>query len=102
MSKLDDNSQKPLTDEVEELQGLVYPCEFPLKMFGKNEQSFIAAVEATIEQWVPRSDWASSKQTPSKNATYVSYEIVIIAQNRTQLDGVCAAVTACPSVIMAL
>ena len=49
MSKSEDNSQKPPTDEVEELQGLVYPCEFPLKMFGKNELNFIAAVEATVE-----------------------------------------------------
>ena len=71
-------------------------------MFGKNELHFIAAVDAVVEQWVPRSDWASSKQTMSKNDTYVSYEIVIIAQNREQLDGVCAAVTACPAVIMAL
>ena len=48
----------------EQPQGLVYPCEFPIKMFGKNELSFIAAVDAVVEQWVPREDWASSKQTP--------------------------------------
>jgi putative lipoic acid-binding regulatory protein len=106
MSKIDNPSESqslnPAKQESEDAQGLVYPCEFPLKMFGKNELHFIAAVEAVVEQWVPRSDWASSKQTASKNNTYVSYEIVIIARDRTQLDGVCAAVTACPAVIMAL
>lgn len=86
----------------EQPQGLVYPCEFPLKMFGKNELSFIAAVDAVVEQWVPREDWASSKQTPSKNHRFVSYTIVIIARDRAQLDQVCAAVTACPAVIMAI
>ena len=86
----------------DEPQGLVYPCEFPLKMFGKNESSFFTAVDRVVEQWVPRADWANSKQTLSKNNRYVSYTIVIIARDRKQLDQVCAAVTACPAVIMAL
>lgn len=86
----------------EQPQGLVYPCEFPLKMFGKNEPDFIVAVDTVVEQWVPREDWASSKQTVSKNNRFVSYTIVIIARDREQLDQVCAAVTACSAVIMAI
>lgn len=86
----------------DEPQGLVYPCEFPLKMFGKNELQFIAAVEVVIEEHIPREDWASTKTTPSKNEKYISYTVVIIARNREQLDKVCAAVTNCPEVIMAL
>lgn len=85
-----------------ESQGLVYPCEFPLKIFGNNHLEFIAAVERVIEEHVPREDWASTKQTPSKNQKYVSYTVVIIARSRVQLDKVCAAVTECPHVIMAL
>jgi len=86
----------------EEPQGLVYPCEFPIKMFGRNTLQFIAAVEIVVEEHVPREDWASIKSTPSKNENYISYTIVIIARNREQLDNVCAAVTNCPEVIMAL
>lgn len=86
----------------DEPQGLEYPCEFPLKMFGKNELQFIAAVEVVIEEHIPREDWASTKTTPSKNEKYISYTVVIIARNREQLDKVCAAVTNCPEVIMAL
>ncbi len=86
----------------EEPQGLVFPCDFPLKMFGKNTLHFIAAVDKTVEQHVPREDWSSTKTTASKNEKYVSYTIVIIARNREQLDKVCAAVTNCPEVIMAL
>ncbi len=86
----------------DEPQGLVYPCEFPLKMFGKNNLHFIAAVDHVVEEYVPREDWASTKTTPSKNDKYVSYTIVITARNREQLDKVCAAVTKCPEVIMAL
>ncbi|MDW3095628.1 MAG: DUF493 domain-containing protein [Gammaproteobacteria bacterium] len=86
----------------EEPQGLVYPCDFPLKMFGKNNLHFIAAVDNVVEKFVPREDWASTKTTTSKNEKYVSYTIIIIARNREQLDKVCAAVTNCPEVIMAL
>ena len=86
----------------DEPQGLVYPCEFPIKMFGNNHLEFIAAVERVIEEHVPREDWALTKKTPSKNERYVSYTVVIIARDRVQLDKVCAAVTECPHVIMAL
>lgn len=87
---------------IDEVQGLVFPCDFPLKMFGKNTLHFIAAVDKAVEEYVPREDWSSSKTTPSRNDKYVSYTIVIIARNREQLDKVCAAVTHCPEVIMAL
>lgn len=86
----------------QEPQGLVYPCDFPLKMFGMNTLHFIAAVDRVVEEFVPREDWASTKTTPSKNDKYVSYTIVIIARDRDQLDKVCAAVTNCAEVIMAL
>lgn len=86
----------------EEPQGLVYPCEFPIKMFGNNNTQFIAVVESVIEEFVPREDWVSTKTTPSKNDKYVSYTVVILARDREQLDKVCAAVTNCPEVIMAL
>ena len=88
--------------EGEEPQGLVYPCDFPLKMFGLNTLHFIAAVDSVVEEHVPREDWASTKTTPSKNEKYVSYTIVIIARDREQLDNVCAAVTNCAEVIMAM
>ena len=86
----------------DEPQGLVYPCEFPIKMFGNNHIEFIAAVERVIEEHVPREDWAYTKKTPSRNEKYISYTVVIIARDRVQLDKVCAAVTECPHVIMAL
>ena len=100
MSELNGNGHND--DKSEELQGLVYPCDFPIKMFGKNDLHFIAAVDNVVEEFVPREDWSSTKTTPSKNGNYVSYTIVIIARDREQLDKVCAAVTNCSEVIMAL
>ncbi len=88
--------------DAEQLQGLVYPCDFPIKMFGMNTLHFIAAVDRVVEEFVPRKDWVSTKTTPSKNDKYISYTIVIIARDREQLDKVCAGVTNCSEVIMAL
>ncbi len=102
MSEQNGNGNGHNEEKAEEPQGLVYPCDFPLKMFGKNNLHFIAAVDNVVEEFIPREDWSSTKTTPSKNGNYVSYTIVIIARDREQLDKVCAAVTNCPEVIMAL
>lgn len=100
--KINGNGSANGSGQEEEPQGLIFPCDFPLKMFGKNTLHFIASVDKTVEEFVPREDWSSTKTTLSKNDKYISYTIVIIARNREQLDKVCAAVTNCPEVIMAL
>ncbi len=102
MSEHNGSSNNHANGNGEEPQGLVYPCNFPLKMFGMNTLHFIAAVDSVVEEFVPREDWASTKITPSKNDKYISYTIVVVARDRDQLDKVCAAVTNCPEVIMAL
>lgn len=89
-------------DTQQEPQGLVFPCEFPLKMFGKNEAAFIAAVDQVIVEHVPKEEWASSKTNLSKNDKYLGYTVVVVVQNREQLDRVCAAVKNCPAVIMSM
>lgn len=83
-------------------QGLVFPCDFPLKMFGINNLEFIAAVDEVIEEYVPRNDWVVTRTNESSNKKYLSYTVVVRARSREQLDQVCAAVTKCPAVIMAL
>lgn len=101
-SKANGAGKKSANGNGEQPQGLVFPCEFPLKMLGKNTLHFVAAVEKAVEDHIPREDWASTKTTPSKNNNYISYTIVVIARDREQLDKVCAAVTRCPEVLMAL
>ena len=100
--KANGNGSTNISGDEQEPQGLIFPCDFPLKMFGKNTLHFIASVDKTVEEFVPREDWSSTKTTASKNDKYISYTIVIIARNREQLDNVCTAVTNCPEVIMAL
>ena len=90
------------SSNLDEAKGLVYPCDFPLKMFGKKNSHFMKKVDSVVERIVPRKDWSSTKTTLSKDGNYISYTIVIVARNREQLDNVCAAVTDCPGVIIAM
>ena len=46
----------PVDSDQQEVQGLVFPCEFPLKMFGKNEAAFIEAVDRVIVEHVPKEE----------------------------------------------
>ena len=89
-------------DPLEEEKGFVFPLEFPLKIFGMNESVFIEAVEQTIIEHVPKSDWASTKSNISKNGKYMSYTVVVIVQNREQLNAVCTAVKHCPAALMSI
>ncbi len=83
-------------------QGLVFPCNFPLKMLGKNNQQFIDSVHAIITNHIPRKEWISSKENLSRNQNYISCTVVICAQSRQQLDKIIADINNCPNIIMAL
>lgn len=85
-----------------EPEGLVFPCNFPLKMFGRNSQQFINAVHTVISNHIPREEWISSKENHSRNQNYISCTVVICVQNREQLDNIIADINSCPDIIMAL
>lgn len=89
-------------ENLEEEKGFVFPLEFPLKIFGMNEPNFLEVVNETIIEHVPQSEWASTKSNVSKNGKYMSYTVVVIVQNREQLNAVCAAVKHCPAALMSI
>jgi putative lipoic acid-binding regulatory protein len=89
-------------DHTQEEKGFVFPLEFPLKIFGYNHPEFIEVVEITIAEHVPKSDWALTKSNISKNGKYISYTVVVIAQDREQLHAVCKAVKYCPVALMSI
>ncbi len=83
-------------------QGLVFPCNFPIKMFGRNSKEFIDAVHTVITNHIPREEWVSSKENLSRNMNYISYTVVICVQDRLQLDRIIEDINSCPDIIMAL
>ena len=83
-------------------QGLVFPCDFPFKMLGKNNQQFIEAAHAVIANHIPREEWVSSKESHSRNENYLSCTVIICVQNRQQLDDIISDINKCPEIIVAL
>ena len=83
-------------------EGLVFPCNFPLKMFGKNSKEFIDAVHTIITNHIPRDQWVSSKENHSRNQNYISCTVVVRVHSREQLDKIILDINNSPDIIMAL
>lgn len=74
-------SVKELTDSLIE-----YPCDFPLKIFGKQQSGFAQAVLEVVTKHDPGFLASSMEMRASKTARYVSLTCTIRATSRVQLD----------------
>jgi putative lipoic acid-binding regulatory protein len=81
---------------------LTFPCEFTIKVFGTTSGTFQAEVLAIIHQQVEAFSEESIVSRPSENGKYIALSITIQAESKKQLDDIYRALSACPSVIMAL
>jgi putative lipoic acid-binding regulatory protein len=74
-------SVKELTDSLIE-----YPCDFPLKIFGKQQSGFAQAVLEVVTKHDSGFLASSMEMRASKTAKYVSLTCTIRATSREQLD----------------
>ncbi len=88
---------KELTDSLIE-----YPCDFPLKIFGKQQAGFAQAVLEVITKHDPWFLASSMEIRASKTAKYVSLTCTIRATSRVQLDAVYQDLCDHPMVTMVL
>ena len=65
---------------------LTFPCELPIKVFGRNDAAFRDAVFKIIESHYGQA-YALAEQA-SKQSAYVSLTITVRAESRAQIDGV--------------
>lgn len=82
--------------------GLQFPCQFPLKVMGKNESSLRQCVDRIVSQHVLAQHRLSVTERRSSAARFVSVTITIEAQNRAQLDELYRAFNAHPDILMVL
>jgi hypothetical protein len=61
-----------------------FPCEFPIKVMGKNTAAFPGTIKAIIEKRVS-GDISYSNQ-PSSGGKYISITATFTAQSKEQLD----------------
>lgn len=79
-----------------------FPCEFPLKVFGKIDSGFETFVVATIRKHVADFTEEGIESRPSKNGAYVALTIKFTATSKEQLDAIYTELSANPLVLMAL
>jgi uncharacterized protein len=62
-----------------------FPCEYPIKVFGRNRDGMQEAVVAVFERHAPGFDQAGISIRDSRNGTFLAMTVTIIARGPQQL-----------------
>lgn len=81
---------------------LQFPTDFPVKIMGRKTDTFAQEMLALVLQHAPDFNASTIEMRLSKNSTYLSLTCTIRATSREQLDQLYHALTAHPSVSIAL
>lgn len=81
---------------------LQFPCEFPIKVFGKADCNLDAVVFSLVREHVPDLGEGAIRSRASSAGRYHSVTVIINAQSKAQLDAIYRSLTASEHVIMAL
>lgn len=79
-----------------------FPCEFVIKVMGKNTTDFEQSVIVIAEKHFPDFDASDITKKYSKDNNYLSLSVKVHAQNKAQLDATYQALTQCEDVLMCL
>jgi hypothetical protein len=79
---------------------LTFPCDLPIKVFGRNDPSFRDATIAIVRAHY--GDEFTVAEQPSAQDTYLSFTITVRAENREQVDAVYHDLVASDQILMVL
>jgi len=79
-----------------------FPCEFPIKVMGKNHPDFEATVLAIVRKHVPDLGEGAVKSRPSKGDKWLSVTVTFTARSKAQLDALYLELNGCEQVVMTL
>ncbi len=65
---------------------LNFPCEYPVKVIGRDEDDFFNFVVEVISRHVPELSVEEFSTRRSSNGTYMTVSVTFIAQSRPQVD----------------
>ena len=85
-----------------EESAIEFPCEFPIKMMGRDTPVFRQTMRTLVEGHAGAVDDSRVQSTVSRNGRFVSVTITITAISQQQLDAIYGDVSARDGVLMAL
>ncbi len=83
-------------------EGLVFPCEFNIKIFGLASKEFQPMVIALIRKHLPNLSESALQQRASTDGKYLALTVALHVNSREQLDNIYRELTSDPHVLMAL
>lgn len=86
-----------MSDEI-----MQFPCELPIKVFGRNDAAFADAAFEIVRTHVETLERSDITQQASRRGRFVSLTINITAQSRAQVDAVYEDLSASEAVLMVL
>ncbi len=85
-----------------EESAIEFPCDFPIKMMGRDTPAFRQTMRALVEGHVGDVDEGCVQSSVSRNGRFVSVTITITAASQQQLDAIYRDVSGHDDVLMAL
>jgi len=79
-----------------------YPCQFPIKVLGRNVPGLVEAMLQLAQQSDPGFDPATLERRPSKAGNYLGLTLTVRVHNRVQLDALYRAYSSHPLVKVVL
>jgi putative lipoic acid-binding regulatory protein len=81
-------------EEEQQEPKLEFPCEFPLKVIGINDDGFDEFSIEIVQRHVPGLDRGTITQTVSEGGKYRSVSFLFVADSRDQMDALYRELTA--------
>ena len=81
---------------------LEFPCDFPIKMMGRDEDGFRDLARQLVEKHTGPLDDKAVQTSLSAKGNFVSVTVTVTATSREQLDDIYREVSANEAVLMAL
>lgn len=81
---------------------LEFPCDFPLKVMGRDEEGFRDHVLALVAEQAGEKAVVSIRDRESSGGRFISLTVTVRAESRPQLDDIYRELHASPRVLMTL
>lgn len=81
---------------------LEFPCEFPIKMMGRDEAGFRRTAIALIEEHTGTLRDDAIRTSSSSRGNFLSITVTITAESRAQLDDIYRSLSASEAILVAL